>query len=107
MPPTNDTGYEIIVGPDVNGDHFSVAPDEDYDLPEPPKGVSVEDTPAPVEETPSEAADGGLSVVKNDPGTGQKPDEVDPSQGTPPSGDKQDPPGETPPAGNDTEGAQA
>jgi hypothetical protein len=91
MPPTNDTGYEIIVGPDVNGDHFSVAPDEDYDLPEPPRGV---ETVAPVEDTPSEPADGDLSPV------------VTPKNAGPTPGDTQNPPGDTPPAGNDTEGAQ-
>lgn len=100
MPPINDTGYEIVVGPDANGDHFSVAPDEEYTLPEPPQGVAAEETPAPVEETPSEPAPGDLSPGENAP----KPD--DPGS-TPPSGDTQDPPGDTPPAGNDTEGAQA
>lgn len=100
MPPTNDTGYEIVVGPDANGEHFAVQPDESYELPEPPRGVSVEETPAPVEETPSEPADGELSPGENDP----KPDDTG---STPPSGDTQDPPGETPPVGNDTEGAQA
>lgn len=54
MPPTNDTGSVLTVGPDVNGDHFDVLPGEDYELPEPPRTVLDDETEAQAEETSAE-----------------------------------------------------
>lgn len=57
MPPTNDTGSVITVGPDVNGDHFDVQPGDDYELPEPPRTVLEDEMEAGGEETPEESVE--------------------------------------------------
>lgn len=107
MPPTNETGSVIVVGPDANGDHFEVEPGAEYELPEPPRTVTdeLEDalgTEEPVEEL-SEDLD-GTQTPPSGTGTG----DPDPS-GSKPEGNGQPDDHEqgdsNPPA--DTEGNQA
>jgi hypothetical protein len=61
---TNDTSFEMVVGPDVNGSYFTVAPGDPYDLPEPPRTVSDEEAQARGEETPQEAPSQDLGSKK-------------------------------------------
>ena len=51
----NETGYELTVGPDKNGAHFTVAPGAEYEPPEPPESVPADveaDDPAEEPATP-------------------------------------------------------
>ncbi len=52
---TNDTGYAITVGPDKDGNHFSVEPGAGYELPDPP--VSETETETTQAHDPPEAPD--------------------------------------------------
>lgn len=58
MPPTNNSGYDISVGPDADGAYFDVPDGESYTLPKPPTQVTGSDTAddePPVEaETPAD-----------------------------------------------------
>ena len=40
MPPINDSGYELVLGPDADGRFVTVAQGEKYEHPAPPKTVS-------------------------------------------------------------------
>ena len=40
MPPINDTGYQLVLGPDADGRFVTVAQGERYRHPTPPKSVS-------------------------------------------------------------------
>jgi hypothetical protein len=56
MPPTNDTGYEITIGPDADGKHFAVQPSEEYTQPKPPTSIDEPaPEPEPAEPEPTEA----------------------------------------------------
>ena len=98
MPPTNDSGVPLTVGPDVNGQFFDVTPGEEYELPEPPRTVLDEEKEAQPEAEAPSAPSGDLGST--------------PSQPPAPTPKKQEPaPPQNPPAGDvppaSTEGAQA
>jgi hypothetical protein len=94
----NDTGSQLNVGPDVNGDYFSVDPGEEYELPEAPRGVADE---APAEEEAPATPSGDLGSKPDQSPAGKNP----PAGETPPAADTT-PPADVPPAG-DQKGASA
>lgn len=56
MPPINDSGYELVLGPDADGRFVTVAQGEKYEHPAPPKTVSE------LEAEAAEAAEAGATA---------------------------------------------
>lgn len=57
MPPINDSGYELVLGPDADGRFVTVAQGEKYEHPAPPKTVSELEAEAAEAAKAAEAAE--------------------------------------------------
>lgn len=55
--PNNETGYELTIGPDKDGQHFTVQPGDPFEWPDPPATADPGDTSAAEDTATGPAAD--------------------------------------------------